>query len=142
MSLLPIVRRELRVASLRRSTYRIRWWTALLAIGISFFSLVLAQVNPAHGAAGGLAFGLLAWGAFGLCLLSGVFLTVDVLSEEKRGGTLGLLFLTDLKGYDVVLGKFMAQWLNAFYGLLAVLPALALPLLLGGVTGGQFWRTV
>lgn len=142
MSLLPIVRRELRVASLRRSTYRIRWWTALLAIGISFFSLVLAQVNPAQGAAGGLAFGLLAWGAFGLCLLSGVFLTADVLSEEKRGGTLGLLFLTDLKGYDVVLGKFMAQWLNAFYGLLAVLPALALPLLLGGVTGGQFWRTV
>ena len=47
--------------------------------------------------------------AFGLCLLAGVLLTADCLSEEKREGTLGLLFLTDLKGYDVVLGKFMAM---------------------------------
>ena len=43
--------------------------------------------------------------AFIFCLLAGVFLTADCLSEEKREGTLGLLFLTSLKGYDVVLGK-------------------------------------
>ena len=42
------------------------------------------------------------------CLLSGVWFTADCLSEEKREGTLGLLFLTDLKGYDVVLGKLVA----------------------------------
>ena len=29
--------------------------------------------------------------------------TADSLSAEKREGTLGLLFLTDLRGYDVVL---------------------------------------
>jgi len=79
--------------------------------------------------------------AFGLCLLAGPLLTADCLSEEKREGTLGLLFLTDLKGYDVVLGKFFAMSLNAFYGLLAILPITGLPLLLGGLTGGEFWRT-
>ena len=34
------------------------------------------------------------------CLISGRLTTVDCISEEKREGTLGLLFLTDLKGYD------------------------------------------
>ena len=74
------------------------------------------------------------------CLLSGVWFTADCLSEEKREGTLGLLFLTDLKGYDVVFGKLVATSLNGFYAVLAVVPILALPLLLGGVTGGEFGR--
>jgi ABC-type transport system involved in multi-copper enzyme maturation permease subunit len=109
---------------------------------MSFVSLAFVQMSRTRSAAGSSVFGMLTFYVFGICLLAGVFLTADLLSEEKRGGTLGLLFLTDLKGYDVVLGKFMAQWLNAFYCLLALLPALALPLLLGGVTGGEFWRMV
>jgi len=142
MTFLPIVHRELRVAARRRSTFRVRWWTALIAIGMSFVSLALVQMSTSRNAAGSSVFSMLTFYVFGICLLAGVFLTADLLSEEKRAGTLGLLFLTDLKGYDVVLGKFMAQWLNAFYCLLALLPALALPLLLGGVTGGEFWRMV
>jgi ABC-type transport system involved in multi-copper enzyme maturation permease subunit len=142
MTFLPIVHRELRVAARRRNTFRVRWWTALIGIGMSFVSLALVQMSTSRNAAGSSVFGMLTFYVFGICLLAGVFLTADLLSEEKRSGTLGLLFLTDLKGYDVVLGKFMAQWLNAFYCLLALLPALALPLLLGGVTGGEFWRMV
>jgi hypothetical protein len=34
----------------------------------------------------------------------------------------------------------MARSLNAFYGLLAILPIMGLPMLVGGVTGGEFWR--
>src|SRR4029450_218244 len=52
------------------------------------------------------------------------------------------LFLTDLKGNDVVFGKLIGSSLNALYSLLAVLPVLGIPLLLGGVTGGEYWRTV
>ena len=63
------------------------------------------------------------------CLFSGRISTADCLSEEKREGTLGLLFLTDLKGYDVVLGKLAATSVSAFYGLLAALPVLAVPVL-------------
>ena len=71
------------------------------------------------------------------CLLSGVWFTADCLSEEKREGTLGLLFLTDLKGYDVVLGKLVATSLNGLYAVLAAVPILALPLLMGGVAPGE-----
>jgi hypothetical protein len=45
-----------------------------------------------------------------------------------------------LKGYDVVLGKLFGGSLHAFYGLLTILPLLGLPLMMGGVTPGEFWR--
>ena len=77
---------------------------------------------------------------FGICLLAGIFLAADSLSEERREGTLGLLFLTDLKGYDIVLGKLLAVSLNAFYGLLAVFPVLGMSLVIGGVEGAEFGR--
>jgi hypothetical protein len=59
--------------------------------------------------------------------------TADCISSEKREGTLGLLFLTDLKGYSVILGKMLATSLNSFYALTAIFPVLAIPLLLGGI---------
>jgi hypothetical protein len=76
------------------------------------------------------------------CLVAGRRWTADCLSGEKRDGTLGLLFLTDLKGHDVVLGKLAATSLSGFYGLLAMVPVLAVPLPLGGLTQGEFWRLV
>ena len=76
--------------------------------------------------------------AFVFSLFIGVIATADCVSSEKREGTLGLLFLTDLKGYDVICGKLAANSLNAIYGLLAILPVLGLPVMLGGVTFAQF----
>src|SRR5664279_1436043 len=95
--------------------------------------------EPTHVIALGL-FSILTGSAVLYCLAGGVRFTADCLSEEKREGTLGLLFLTDLKGYDVVLGKLVATSLNGFYAVLAVVPVLALPLLLGGVAPGEFGR--
>jgi hypothetical protein len=66
--------------------------------------------------------------------------TADCLSEEKREGTLGLLFLTDLKGYDVVVGKLVSTSVNAFFGLLAILPIMTVSILMGGITHGELWR--
>lgn len=82
----------------------------------------------------------LAWLAFGFCLAAGPILTSDILSVERREGTLGLLFLTDLRGIDVVLGKLVAASVAAVFGLLAVLPVLAISVLLGGVQGGELIR--
>lgn len=79
--------------------------------------------------------------AFAFCPLVGPFLTADCLSEEKRDGTLGLLFLTDLSILHVVVGKWIATALAGLYGLLAILPALGLPLLFGGVTPGEYGCT-
>jgi hypothetical protein len=138
MSLLPIVERELRVASRRKSTFRMRTLLALAVVVIWFLLLLTSNSSTAEkGSILFIAIGVLALG-FGL--LAGIFLTADCLSEEKREGTLGLLFLTDLEGYDVVMGKLIATSLHAAYGLVAVLPVLALPLMMGGVTVGEFWR--
>ena len=139
MTFLPIVARELRVASRRRATYWVRSGAALalIVLGVWFF-LLMRRDSPHEVAL--ILFRIMAGASVLYCLLSGVRATADCLSEEKREGTLGLLFLTDLKGYDVVLGKLAATSINAFYGVLAVVPLLAVPLLMGGVTFGEFGR--
>jgi ABC-type transport system involved in multi-copper enzyme maturation permease subunit len=117
----------------------------LLAAGIgglflcSFFwsasAIPRAQMSP-------IIFSMLSHLSLIYCLFLGARASADALSEEKREGTLGLLFLTDLRGHDVVFGKLAANAMNLFYGLLAVAPLLAIPLLLGGITGSQYARTV
>ena len=111
-------------------------WGALVT-GMMIY-VVTVGVSPQQ--TGWYIFQGLSWLCLFYCLASGRRWTADCLSEEKREGTLGLLFLTDLKGYDVVLGKLAATSLAGFYGLLAVFPIMALPLLLGGITSGEFWR--
>jgi ABC-type transport system involved in multi-copper enzyme maturation permease subunit len=139
MTFLPIVARELRVASRRRSTYWVRCGAALALIIIGTWLFLMMQQQPPQEISIFL-FEVLTAIAVLHCLVRGVWSTSDCLSEEKREGTLGLLFLTDLKGYDVVFGKLAATSLNGFYGLLAVVPLMAVPLLMGGVTLGEFGR--
>ncbi len=139
MTILPIIERELRGGARRKSTRRIRVWATVAAIvvaaGLLLFSPDFKSVQT-----GQLLFQVLTAYGFGLSLLAGVFVTSDCLSEEKRSGTLGLLFLTDLSSYGVVLGKFIARALNPLLAWLAILPVISLALLLGGVTGAEFWR--
>ena len=142
MTFLPIVERELRVQARQKRTHRLRLAGAAVAIALVSFMLVLSTGFSTPGSLGHGLFETLAWLAFIYCFLSGAGNTADCLSEEKREGTLGLLFLTDLKGYDVVLGKLLATSLNNFYGLLAIFPPLAITFCLGGVTAGEFWRLV
>jgi hypothetical protein len=142
MTFLPIVGRELRVAARLPATFRNRTLTAGLVVAAAFVMLLLGSVTGSPAFIGEGSFRTLAYLALCFCLLEGLRKTADCVSEEKREGTLGLLFLTDLKGYDVVLGKLAATSLNSFYGLVAILPLLALPLLLGGVTAGEYWRVV
>src|SRR5256885_3665459 len=141
MALLPIVERELRVTARRPATYRVRFFAALTVIAFGFVTLASASALPAH-QVGKTIFALETVIAFAFCLLSGVFLTADCLSVEKREGTLGLLFLTDLNGFDVVLGKLAATSIQSIYGLLAIFPMLGLPLLVGGVSSGEFARVL
>src|SRR3954462_14253045 len=141
MTFLPIVDRELRVAARRQSTY---WTRTAVTLGAIIVGICIYLANlelPEHKLGQFIFMGLAALCMFH-CLACGRQSTVDCLSEEKREGTLGLLFLTDLKGYDIILGKLTATSLRGFYALLAVFPVLAVPLLLGGVTSGEFWRMV
>ncbi len=142
MNCLPIADRELRVAVRKRSTFWLRVAAALTAllIGSGFMLLSLVQGARTPGM-GSTLFSVLTWLCLAAVLSAGPFLTADCLSEEKREGTLGLLFLTDLRGYDVALGKLLATSLRGFYALLAVLPILAITLFMGGVSGTQYWKS-
>src|SRR5262245_27610022 len=127
MFALPIVQRELRAGAKRRGTYRLRSLAALIAgVAICVVTIRASSRTPLLAGSTNLLFSVLSACAFGLCLVSGIFLTSDSLSQEKREGTLPLLFLTGLKGYDIVLGKFTGLSLNAIYGLLALLPVMGM----------------
>lgn len=140
MTFLPIVERELRERSRQPAGYRARFWTAAASIGVGMLMVVTArQGMPPHKLAQALfvVYGSL---ALSFAMLSGLFLTADCLSSEKREQTLGLLFLTDLKGHDVVLGKLAATSMQSLYALLGLFPIIAVPLLMGGITGGAVVR--
>jgi ABC-type transport system involved in cytochrome c biogenesis permease component len=141
MTFLPIVQRELLEASRRRGTYWIRVGIATVGLLIGVWVMFIPELRVPSRI--GLAlFVPLTIVALLYCALVGIFRTADCLSEEKREGTLGLLFLTDLKGYDIVFGKLVATSLNAVYGVLALFPVLAISLLAGGVTLAEFGRVV
>jgi hypothetical protein len=141
MRFLPIVDRELREGARRRGTYWLRVRIAFQALLIGLAGYVVNLFFPS------LKMGtVMFWGLSGVsmlfCLLAGRRSTADCLSLEKREGTLGLLFLTDLKGYDVVLGKLAATSISGFYALVAIFPVLAIPLLAGGMSKAELWRMV
>jgi ABC-type transport system involved in multi-copper enzyme maturation permease subunit len=136
MTILPVVARELRAAARRRGTHWGRVLVAVLAMVLFVWMMVilLPQTALAPSRYGVFLFrGLLVVGAL-YAAVGGVVATSDCLSREKREGTLGLLFLTDLRGYDIVLGKLTANSLNTVYALLAIVPVIGLSIQLGGVT--------
>src|SRR5690349_4841562 len=140
MTLLPIVERELRTAARRKGTHWLRFVAALLVILAVGILLVGSGSSRSQAQVGQMVFTAVSVMAFAFCLVAGVFLTADCLCSERREGTLGLLFLTDLKGYDVVLGKLVANSVVSVYAVLAIIPMLGLPLLMGGVTFAEFTR--
>lgn len=132
---LPVVERELRVASRRRGTFAVRAIAVAIALAAVTLVFLSQPVHPRNSIAqqSQSLFVTLTVLAFLYALLSGVMTTADCISEEKREGTLGLLFLTDLRGFDVIAGKGLASSLRAVSALVALLPLTAIPLLMGGV---------
>lgn len=135
--MLSILEREMRVASRKKWTFRIRLWTNVIAFLIA--APMLAIGDRGNSAGSGL-FNFLVWISFWFCLLQGVRSAASSISIEKREGTLGLLFLTDLRPIDIVAGKLFGIFLPMIQPLLAFLPALSITILLGGITGGEIFR--
>jgi len=138
MSFLPIVERELRIAARSPATYWGRVFAAVVLLAVWGWMLLVSNGSSAN--VGREAFPVLGVLAMLFCLLNGALATADRLSREKREGTLGLLFLTELTAADVVLGKMASASVRGIFSLLAILPVIGLPLLMGGVTGGEFLR--
>ncbi|HOC00003.1 MAG TPA: hypothetical protein PKM43_14835 [Verrucomicrobiota bacterium] len=138
MTLFPIVQRELLVASRRPGAFRARLVAAALAVAVGGISLWYQGEWTGATGIGRDLFHTLAFVGYLFCLAAGPLFTADVLSEERRDGSLGLLFLTDLRSYDIVGGKLVAASVTALFSLMAALPVLAIPILLGGVRLVEF----
>jgi ABC-type transport system involved in multi-copper enzyme maturation permease subunit len=134
MNVFPVVTRELRAQAQQPFTY----WLRMLGVAALLVGGLLFTVNnPVTPSRGATLFGLMH-----LTLLATVWILVplgaaDCLSRERREGTLGLLFLTPLKSRDIVLAKGLSHGLRGTTLLVAVLPALTIPFLLGGITWQQ-----
>ncbi len=130
--LTPVVERELRIASRRPGTY----WNRSAAALVPVLVLLTWTVADAPGSGHALFIALALIAA--IVLLNGLMsLGSSAFAVEKREGTLGLLFLTPLKVWEIVLSKFVICALGAGSGFLATVPVLIVPLLGGGVSLGQ-----
>ncbi|HWN94294.1 MAG TPA: ABC transporter permease [Methylomirabilota bacterium] len=134
----PIVERELRVAARRPVTY----WSRVAAASsgmIIIWWVMTAQLALAPAVmAGRVTFRLLAGIAAATVFASVLQLSSEAFAREKREDTLGLLFLTPLQPIDLVVGKLVSTSLAAFYRFLAMIPLIAVPMLVGGVTLADF----
>src|SRR5688572_10226128 len=108
MILLPVIERELGVTARSRRTYRNRFLAGLAFIGVLLYA-VLEGSSLSQAKIGNASFEFVTYTALVIALAAGLFQTADAISEERREGTLGLLFLTDLRSLHVVLGKLFAR---------------------------------
>ena len=141
MRFLSVAERELRVIARRPWFFRARWITASAFFGLLLWLAWLYDLASNRRATVDL-FETYSIFIFIYCLLVGAASTADCLSREKREGTLGLLFLSNLNSAEIVAGKIGSSSLTLLYSLLAIFPLLALPVLFGGITFSHFWCVV
>ena len=141
MRFLSVADRELRSAARQKATYRTRWLTAALFFGLLVWLLWVFDGFTLRGAAPRI-FSVYSFLTLLYCLFLGTARTADCISVERREGTLGLLFLTNLNSGEIIAGKLCSTALASVYGLMAIFPMLALPLLMGGITFGWFAHVV
>jgi len=141
MGVLPIIERELRLGSGKPKTYLARVIFALLA-SITTLGILSPSISGFASVTvlGAPLFRVLAMVGLACCLMAGAFVASDALSQERRARSLEALALTRLRGWELIRGKLLALSINPGYCALAGLPLLALSVLLGGVTPGEFWR--
>ena len=97
MNPLPLLAREMIVASRRPITQHLKMGFGGGSMLVAVWALLVST-----GAAGPKLFVVLATGAAVMALFTAIFVASDSLSRERREGTLGFLFLTDLNAGDIV----------------------------------------
>jgi ABC-type transport system involved in multi-copper enzyme maturation permease subunit len=136
---LPLLRKELVEQSARRRTYLVR-----VAYAAVLFTIFLAAFADLARYARGNPWSMLGRGREMFAMLVGVqfggiylflpALMSGVLTAEKERGSLGLLFLTRLKPWEIVLEKYLGRLVPMFTFLLLSLPLLAVCYAYGGIS--------
>jgi hypothetical protein len=135
--MLVILHRELWRLARKRQAFSARLVSSAIGLAIAVFLLL---TNRGSGADGQWIFRALTFCAFAFALIQGSRVAAGSIADEKRDGTLPLLFLTPLRPIGIIVGKLFATGLPLIQPFAATIPALAITALQGGVTGGEIAR--
>src|SRR4051812_26548064 len=91
---------------------------------------------------GVLLFQIVAFVQLLLLLFFAALSAADTVSQEKDRRTFVLLLLTDMRDYEIVLGKLLGSLLPLISVLLASIPVLALIVLMGGIDPSQVLQAI
>src|SRR5437667_4445576 len=140
MTVLPIVERELRVALRKHQPVRRRLrFAAACAGGALLFILLSGLIGS----------GTASHDLHQLLCLVGLYivgrapqLAAGIFAQERREQTLGLLMLSGLSAGEVFVSKLFSAAALVFADFLAVVPLMALPFLMGGISFELFVATI
>lgn len=128
----PVIERELRIAAKNEKLFLGRGGVAVLG----FFAAVFAM----EGTSGQGSLRFLMWCGWLFTHFLGGLLVCRSITDERREGTLGLLFLTPLRPTEVIGGKLAAQLTIPISMVLALVPAMTIAILAGGVLGSNIFH--
>src|SRR5262249_29878726 len=131
--------RDLRLRSRGKAAYWLRVGVALAGLLVCLPPLLESDPGSPGSDTGREIFDAVVGAAFVLCC-GACLLSADAIGTERRDGTLGLLLLTRVRGFDLLIGKLGASALAGFCAVVAFLPVLMIPVLAGGVPAGEAAR--
>ncbi len=118
-----------------------RLWAAILPV-VACAIIVPFSISQGISAVGRFLYlALLSFGLWQATMAPRDLATV-LFTEERRNGTLGLLYLTGLNSLEIFAAKLSAGFLVAFNRILALLPCLMLPYVMRGITWEGYMATV
>ncbi len=148
---LPLLRRELTEMAQRKRTYAVRSVGAVLLLtgtwyGLSQLSFALSTVPSAGGfspltvlGTGGALFRMLVPFLFLAVPLLAPALFAPAITSEKEQNTLGMLLITRLSPWTIVLEKFLSRLVPLVSVLMLISPVLAWLYSLGGMESGELF---
>jgi hypothetical protein len=141
MFLAPVIERELRGALHTNRGTKTRFRVALIGASIVVLFLLISYV----GGSGQWGRALQQWFFYAglyLAIVPAARISIGLFSEERRNQTLELLYLTGMDSGQLFLGKLAGGTLLASADLLAGVPLLAVPFLIGGISLHLYIATI
>ena len=139
----PIFAREFLTLPRRGRHYVVRtaYPGLLWVLGLTAWQVVVGWTETAtlgeNARFGLLLFRIFAGVQLALLFFFGALSAASAVCQEKDRRTFVLLLLTDLRSYEIVLGKLLGSLLQIGFMIVGMIPVLAMIMLLGGITPGQ-----
>lgn len=130
----PVIGRELLRELRRSSLYGERFFVAVVGSWLGMMSIIFGGDLEFHQ--------ILFIGGGAFASWKTLSLTMSTFAEERRNGTLELLFLAGLSAWEVFLMKLIGGMARVAMHLIGILPFQAFPFLAGGLSAELFVATI